>query len=184
MKMKSILAAVIIALGFTAANAQIKLGGNLSLVVPMGDFLGKDYANMGMGFGLGVTGTYMLNDNMGVGAGLGYNVMSNKDDSKGKLSIVPIVGNFTYYFATEGIKPYAGLDLGIYMMKTSYDGTEINSLNKIGFAPTVGAEYDLSDILALNANIKYNYIMGDKDKTADKAVTPLSVNVGVVYTLK
>jgi len=183
MKIKSLLLVAIIAMSF-AANAQIKLGAGLGLAIPMGDFLGKDYTNMGMGFGLNVTGTYMLNDNMGVGAGVGYYTMSNKDDSKGKINITPVVGNFTYYFGGDAIKPYAGADLGIYMVKGEYDGTEVFSLSQIGFAPTVGAEYGLNDMLAINANLKYCYITGDKTKTDDKAITPLVISVGIIYTLK
>jgi outer membrane protein W len=183
MKIKSLLLVAIIAMSFVA-NAQIKLGAGLGLAMPMGDFLGKNYANVGMGFGLNVTGTYMLNDNIGVGAGVGYYSMANKDDSKAVLKIVPIVGNATYYFAGDAIKPYVGLDLGIYSVKFDYDGTNLLSISKIGFAPTVGAEYGLNDMLSLNANLKYNYIMGDKTKTDDKAVTPLTINVGVIYKMK
>jgi outer membrane protein W len=162
------------------ANAQIKVGAGLGIALPMGDF--GDMAKMG--FGGGVSGKYMLNDNMALGLGVGFYSFSPKNSISGydvKYSIMPIAASFTYYFATEGFKPYAGADLGFYSFKTkvTYSGASAStSVSKLGFAPTVGFEYGLSDALALDVNAKYNYIT-----TEGSALTYVGVNVGLVYSL-
>jgi opacity protein-like surface antigen len=177
-KITAICALVLIS--FTA-NSQIKVGVSGGIAMPMGDF--GDLCKMG--FGGGVTGKYMLNETMAVGASIGYQMFGPKEELPSgydfKLAIMPIVGNFTYYFGTEGFKPYAGIDAGFFMAKTTIkiagvEGSESSS--DMGFAPTVGFEYGLSDKLALDVNAKYNYIM-----TEGTATTYLGVNVGVLMSL-
>jgi len=159
------------------ANAQIKLIGGVGLAMPMGDF--ADVAKTG--FGINVGGKYMLNEKMAVGANLGYFMMGEEIDGV-KISVMPIMGSFTYYFGSEGFKPYAGVDLGFYSSKAKYDdnlGMDDDSETDFGFAPTVGFEYGFSDNLALDVNAKYNYINSDPD-----AQSFIGINVGIVYTLK
>lgn len=166
-----------------SASAQIKVNVGGGLALPMGDF-GDGFK---MGYGVNVGGKYMLNEKMAVGASLGYFMFTPKDEVEGidvKFSMMPIVGNFTYYFGTEGFKPYAGADLGFYMWKFKQEGefmgipfdVEDNG-SDIGFAPIVGFEYGFSDKLALDVNAKYNYVM-----TEGEASTYVGINVGVSYS--
>jgi hypothetical protein len=193
--MKKILLALSIAVMAFSTNAQqIKLGGNLGLAVPMGDF--GDVA--GTGFGFSATGKYMLNEQMAVGANLGYYGFGEKEYSVGYgtvkvgYSIIPVTGLFHYYFLTEGLKVYAGGDLGFYSCKAtvttpSYSaygytvagGTASTSETKIGFAPTVGVEYPINDMLSFEGNLKYQYIA-----TSGTAITAFGINVGILYNLK
>jgi outer membrane protein W len=160
------------------SNAQMKLGVGGGLGLPMGDM--GDY--MKMGFGANVSGKYMLNDNMALGLNLGYHMFSAKDEFGGsdvKFTVIPIAPSFTYYFATEGFKPYVGTDLGFYMCKSKNDITGYDeSATKLGFAPTVGFEYELSDKMGLDVNAKYNYIT-----TEGSATTYIGINVGLVFGL-
>lgn len=157
-----------------SASAQIKVNVGGGLLFPTGDF--ADVAKMG--FGANVGGKYMLNEKMAVGANIGYFMMGEELDGV-KISIMPITGNFTYFFGGEGFKPYVGADLGFYMSKVKYDdsfGMDDESESDLGFAPVVGFEYGLSDKLTLDVNAKYHYI-----NTEDDATKAFGINVGVVF---
>jgi outer membrane protein W len=158
------------------ANAQMKIGVGGGIGLPMGDF-GDVFK---MGFGGGVSGKYMLNDNLALGVGIGYMTFSAKDEFGGsdyKYSVIPITASVAYYFATEGFKPYVGADFGMYMGKVKTPVGDASG-SDLGFAPTVGFEYDLSESMALDVNAKYNYIMSE-----GSATTILGVNVGLVFAL-
>ncbi len=171
---KKITLAVAVVLFAFVANAQIKLMGGASLLSPMGD--AADMFKLSYGFNVG--GKYMLNDKMAVGANIGYIMMQPKEKIDGvTFSMMPIAGSFTYYFGTEGFKPYAGVDLGYYTTKISGGGMSVSE-SDLGFAPTVGFEYGFSDKLGLDVNAKYHYIMTEGDAT-----TALGINIGVYYNL-
>jgi outer membrane protein W len=173
-KITAICALVLLTL---SANAQIKVGAGAGIQLPMGTF--GDMFNMG--FGGAATGKYMLKENIAVGATIGYGMFSAKDNFGGsdmKFTIMPIAASLSYYFATEGFKPYVGADLGFYMWSIKYSGTKVGDGSDLGFAPTVGFEYDLSESMALDVNAKYNYIMTEGDAT-----TSLGVNVGLLFAL-
>ncbi|HEX2937163.1 MAG TPA: OmpW family outer membrane protein [Bacteroidales bacterium] len=135
-------------------------------------------------FGINVGGKYMLNDNMALGLDLGYQMFSAKEEVDGvstKFSIIPIAPSFTYYFATEGFKPYVGANVGFYMWKAKAEfmGASISTTaTKLGFAPVLGFEYALGEKMGLDVNAKYNYIT-----TEGSATTYLGINVGLVFGL-
>ena len=170
---KITLVAAIILFAF-GVNAQIKLNAGASLVLPMGDF-GDAFKTS---FGFNVGGKYMLNDKMAVGANIGYVMLQPETKISGvTYSMMPIVGSFTYYLGGEGFKPYAGIDLGYYIIKASGGGISI-STSDFGFAPTVGFEYGFSDKLSLDVNAKYHYIMSDPD-----ASSAVGIIIGIAYAL-
>lgn len=173
--------AVLAALTFlsVAASAQIKIGADLNVGMPTSSDFG-DYA--GTGFGGGINAKYMFNENMGAGLGFSYLSFPGKDFADGiNFTIMPITANFTYYFMTETLKPYAGIDLGLYTASSDADGAESES--DFGFAPVVGMEYAFTDALALNVNLKYNYIMSKDDDKGTEDTSFLGINVGIVYSL-
>ncbi len=153
-----------------AVNAQIKVGANFGLQLPLGTF--GDGADMGIGGN--ITGEYMITENIGAGLGFGYYSFGYKgvDES---ATVMPITASGSYYFLTEGFKPYAGVELGAYMLGSSFEGASTETY--FGFAPVVGAQYDLTESFGLNANLKYNYILSEGDATST-----FGINVGVVYT--
>ena len=178
--MKKVLLALAVVMFAFSVNAQVKIGVSGGIALPMGDF-GTAYK---MSFGGGVTAKKMLGDKMAIGLGLSYIMLSPTDEMKAAYggadvttSYMPINASFTYYFATEGFKPYAGIDLGYYMFRSSYGGLTV-STSDIGFAPTVGFEYGFSDKMALDVNAKYHYIM-----TEGSASSMVGVNVGLVFAL-
>ena len=167
-------------------TTRFKLGIDAGIQLPMGDF-GKE---VNIGFGGELSGKYMVNKNIGVGVGVGYYTFGIKkevlDDGadKGNASILPIIGNFSYYFGKNTFKPYVGADLGLYMARTSYSGevdgekaSESSSVSGFGFAPVIGFEYALSKNLGLDVNAKYNYITN-----IDPKISQPNINIGIVYS--
>ena len=182
-----------------AANAQIKVGINGGVQLPMGKF--SDYSKTG--FGGGISGKYMLNPNMGVGLNVGFYSFDGKElgdgvllSSKLKSTIIPITANYTYYFGEGTLKPYVGVDLGLSMVKAKstvsalgFSSSSDSTVTKFCFAPVVGAEYSLNENLALDLNVKYNCILdgaADIKSTESKTAmaTTLGINLGLVYTIK
>ena len=173
------------------ANAEgIKLGVNGGLQLPMGDF-GE---GLNLGFGGGISGEYLVNENIGIGLNAGYYIFG-VDGADINLGYIPVALNGRYYFTTEGFKPYGGIDLGLYTISTPAQtftetmdmgplGTqtiemEIPSVSasNFGIAPVLGFQYDFSDALALDVNAKYNLIFSEGASTSI-----LGFGVGIVYT--
>ena len=88
---------------------------------------------------------------------------------------MPITALFEYSFSDNDFSPYAGADIGIYRFGFS-GGGESSANGYFGLAPVVGFNYNLSDKLLLNANLKYHYIMTEGESTS-----AFGVNAGVCY---
>lgn len=183
--MKKLLLIVAVAFFAISVNAQIKLGANLGLSLPTGDF-GDSFK---AGFGGGVMGKYALNDKMAVGLNIGYYSHKAKDAAGGSdvtFSYMPITGSFQYFLGTEGFKPYVGADLGFYSCKAktpsvTYMGVTVGGTTTetdFGFAPVIGFEYGLSESLALDVNAKYHMI-----STSGSSTNAIGINVGLLYSL-
>lgn len=164
----TILLAIVLIAGFTTTSkAQISIGAKAGIALPMGTF--GDFYNMG--FGGSAIGEYSLNDNMSVGLNIGYYSFGAKTDvGDFKLSIIPIVADFKYFFMTEGFMPYVGAGLGMYMSSVNIDGAESSS--DFGFSPKVG--FWMGDGFKYGACIDYN-IISDANH--------LGISVGVIYPL-
>ena len=170
-KLMTILLAIVLIAGFTTTSkAQISIGANVGLAMPMGDW--SDGYNMG--FGGSANGEYALNDNMSLGLNIGYYSFGGKTDGY-SWSFIPIVADFKYSFMTEGFMPYAGLGLGMFMGTSKVDFMGISmsaSESKFGFVPTAG--FWMGDSFKWGASLKYN-IVSD--------VSYLGINVGIIYPL-
>ncbi len=181
--MRKIQILLVVVLAFLAlnVNAQINIGATIGAQLPMGSF-GDGYKT---GFGFNAVGKYMLKENMAVGLNLGYSAFGSDVDGVSS-SMMPITGLFEYHFGSGALKPYVGADLGMYRfgykMEMEIMGEKISESGSemyLGFAPTGGILYGMSDKLSLCANLKYNYVMSEGD-----AATFLGINVGIVYKIK
>ena len=176
------------------ANAQIKVGVGGGIQLPIGDFGDENIMGAKIGFGGGVSGEYMVNENIGVGVSGGYYMFGGpeakfeeegiKMELSNSYSLIPIVANAKYYFATEGFKPYGGVDVGIYMFGVTSEVSVLGisqsataSTTEFGAAPVFGFQYDFSDALALDVNAKFNMIFA----TGTTLMAP-GLNVGIVYS--
>ena len=152
------------------AHAQLSLGVTGGIFNQGVSSDGERYSNNLLGFNL--AGKFGLNDNkMRVGLNIGYFF-----DSEDGLTIFtqPITGLFEYSFSDASFSPYAGIDAGIYRMGASSDGGSASE-SELGFAPVAGFNYEISDRMDLNVNIKYMYILTDGNST-----TGVNANAGIV----
>jgi len=176
MKSIKILVLAIFSLFAVNTQAQMSIGVTGGIALPMGDF----GTALNMGFGGGLVGKYMLNENMAVGANVGY-IQFSTDLDGFSTSMMPITGLFEYYLGSGSFKPYLGADLGMYNLSVTvtYLDTEISASEMyFGFAPTAGFLYGINDNMAFNVNAKYHYVM-----SGDGSSTFLGVNLGLIYTL-
>jgi hypothetical protein len=149
------------------AKAQVSVGANLGMFKSFTE--GSDAQ---LGFNL--YGKYSINDKIRVGGNLGYYFKSyDFFGSKLRSFTMPITALFEYSFSDNDFSPYAGADIGIYRFGLSGGGGDV--LN-FGLAPVVGFNYNLSDKLLLNGNLKYHYIMSEGESTS-----AFGVNAGVCY---
>ena len=168
-----VFAAIMIA--STNVNAQISVSANLGL-------LSNTAAESEGTLGLNLEVKYDISDALRVGASAGY--YSKSDELNGiKVSsnTMPICGLVEYSFSDGKVSPYAGANFGLYKfgerLGGSYKYLNVSS-GYFGLAPVVGANYSLSDNLAINANAKYHYVI-----TEGEASSLYSINVGVSFFL-
>lgn len=159
-------AGIVAATMFTS-NAQISVGLTGGVGLPMGDFGDKAKLNLGTGFGGGITARYWLNEKMAVGLNASYFSFTPNDIPSGataSMSVLPISAGFDYYFMEEGIKPFAGLELGIVnnSISSSSSGIDVTG-SKTGLivAPVLGVAYGITDAIDVSLNAKYMYGMTD-----------------------
>jgi outer membrane protein W len=183
MKKLQIIAFLLLGLIAFNVSGQISVGATIGAQLPMGDF--SDIAKTGFGFN--AMGTYSLDDNMAVGLNIGYNQFGKveipffEETETITYSMIPITGLFHYYFSNGTLRPFAGADLGLYSMgaKVKFMGVETSdSKTYFGFAPTVGAMYELNDDVFLCGNLKYHYVSSE-----DIASTWVGINVGAVIKI-
>jgi len=171
-KLMTFFLAILLIAGFSGkVNAQIGIGANAGIAMPMGDF-GDVYD---MGFGGSAYGQYSLSETMTIGLNIGYYSFGGKVSSDFSWSYVPVVADFKYILSTENFKPYVGLGLGFYnaTSKVNMLGVSLSaSENKIGFAPMAG--FWMGEGFKWGANLSYN-IVSD--------ASYLGINVGIVYPL-
>lgn len=173
------------------ANAQIALGAQGGLSVPLGTF--GDAANVG--FGGNLQGSYFVNPKLAVGANFSYYTFGAKNVPSGISASATILGltpNVQFFFTEEGFRPYVGTDLGYYILGSSVSGGGVSistSEGYFGIAPHAGFLYSFSSNLALNFNIKYNLVFSGKTETVSGVkvetsnAASLPINIGILYTL-
>lgn len=175
--MKKILLSIAMVVAGAAAYAQISVGAYGGAALPMGDLSDAKWKT---GFGGGISGRYWLNDNMAAGVNIGYYSMSNETFSGASLSFMPITAAFDYYFMTEGLKPYAGLELGMTnaTSKIEFFGvTAEASEANFSYGIVVGAAYGINDNMDVFANLKYFSVL------SDPSMNILPINVGINYKI-
>jgi hypothetical protein len=77
------------------------------------------------------------------------------------INSFPLMGVFHYYFGEPGnVNAYVGAGVGVYYIKQRFEigllATERNNWH-LGFAPEFGINVPVSDSIAANINVVYNY---------------------------
>jgi hypothetical protein len=174
--MRSITFIIILLFAFGFAHGQIQVGATVGAQFPTGDF--GDGAKIGIGFN--IVGKYMINDHIAVGLNSGYSRFDTQIDGL-SCTMIPVTGLFEYHFGVQNLRPYIGVDAGVYNYGARIEflgASESGSKTYFGFAPTGGILYGISDRLSFIANVKYNYVMAEVS-----AATWLGINAGLILRL-
>lgn len=162
--MKKSLSILILLIALSAiANAQygsfrsfrIDLGGTYSN--PGGDELDA-------GFGFYVNPKFHMNDNLLLGAKYeSIALAATDDDFLDVPTLVCYAATFDYYVCNDNLRPFAGVDLGIYELGTITttlmgQSSEIDLESKFGIAPKIGLSYGHFDIC-----LQYNLILDQNE---------------------
>lgn len=190
---KTIVLVVFVILVFTTtAKAQINVGVNAGVAMPMGSFGQVE----NMGFGGYATAAYSVNSKISLGFNLGFYAFKGTDypaGSKPSARIIPIFADFKYFLNTEGFMPYVGTGMGVYMTYSSVttpasDAVTVGGVikepaklsiehltnsKKFGVSPTVG--FWLGDDFKYGASVTYHIIFSD--------YSYIGINVGIIYLL-
>lgn len=169
--MKKLVLSVATALLFAfGGNAQIQVGATTGLM----RFSAAGTSSAINYLGVSVQGKYEISDVLRVGANIGY---YGKSESGASSSVMPITGLAEYTHKMDKLTPFGGVELGLYRNAVSFSGMTVSTTN-LGFAPVVGAEYEINEQLNILGNVKYNYIL-----TSGASTSALGLNIGVVYKL-
>lgn len=174
--MKKVLITVLLATGIAVSSfSQIKIGVNLGANIPANGFTGYS-----VGFGGYVNGRYVFaDDKVAVGADLGYFTVGTPI-SEIKVSMLPILGAFEYFFTNSGFKPFVGLKAGFVTTTIKSDlpffGSISVSSSSFAVGPQVGFAYGINDNLDLNLTAQYLYIA-----STGSATGILPITAGISY---
>lgn len=135
--------------------------------------LGASYANPGgdeldAGFGFYVNPKFHMNDNLLLGVKYESTAIGATDDNFLDVSsIVCYASTIDYYVSTNNLRPFAGVDIGIYdlgsISPTVMNKTvEIELGSKFGIAPKIGFSYGHLDF-----TLQYNMIFDQDDNYDD-----------------
>ena len=170
-----------------STSEKFRLGLNGGLLYPIGK---EKEAKTYLFFGGGISGEYLIMPNIGVGLSASfYGYQVKKEGAKFTASLIPVTltGKY-YYFLTESLQPYGGVDVGLYTIgwKAKEQGLSVSDSKPcFGLAPVVGLQYKLSNSLALDVNAKYSLTFpGEFLAPVILGLTTdnLGFNVGMVYT--
>lgn len=123
-----------------------------------------------------------------------YVIAGQKLSTSGTL--MPLTGTLDYYFLNGLIRPYAGLDAGVYFSKydAKYNGSTIlesSRRSNVGGAPRAGIVFAFGN-LGIQVEGIYHFIFGNKSKSATTGVDKIDfettsnfggVNVGIIFGL-
>lgn len=191
--MKKIFLSICILLSVHAvAKAQLSITPHIGTAFPVGTF--NSFTGTGLGFGL--EATYALNDNLRVGVavdryqfdaqipGLNLDVLGIKLLGNTKFNVTPITGTVQYILPGEVLRPYIGLEAGVY----NFSINKLSGINRsyYGLAPTVGVLYPINDRLDFFANTKFQTVFVDEnisigDFSMKQNIYFIPVNVGVSF---
>jgi hypothetical protein len=192
--MKRIL--LLLAICFSAGLVQaqgITLGIDGGYGIPQGDF-GDAYSGGG---GAELRARVYPMDKLHIGVNAGYFVYPAATTVSGALlsadgnySVIPITAGVEYYFFDKIVKPYAGLDVGLYLnsFKSTVEvlgtkSTATTSESYFGLAPNAGVMFGLSPITNLNVGIKYPTIFGKNAQDETETQSFLMFQVGLHFKI-
>lgn len=171
------LVAGLLAFSSNTAQAQVQIGVNGNVAIPLGPEFFSD--NFNAGFGGTLKARYMLSEQASVGVDVSYFSFGVDGDADFNLTVLPITANFDYAFSTEAFQPYIGAGFGIAILDaTGDDAVGAESESDFVISPYVGFKYFFSDAAGLNFQAGYQVILTEGDATSH-----LPIGVGVFFNL-
>ena len=154
--MKKILFTICLITGlYAAAQAQVSITPRASLSMPQG--LLDNIAGNGFGYGLDLD--YAINDNFRVGVSASQHrfnaeVLGFSIDAV-NFKVTPITATVKYVLPGAGIRPYIGLEGGMYNFNVGAVG--FNTTREYwGLAPSLGVLYPVNDKIDFFASAQYH----------------------------
>ncbi|WMJ71571.1 outer membrane beta-barrel protein [Cytophagaceae bacterium ABcell3] len=169
-----------------AQVGQVGFGASAGVNLPVGT-LGDRY---NASFGVQGSFRYQAMEEVVIGLNAGYNRFSiGSAFSRGSQDFIPVTGFFEYYLSDESIRPYIGLDAGVYIYRGSQWVSGINQLTvqteaKFGAAPVFGLLFETAERFYVNGSVRYNYVMNTLEgSNVSRPYSWFGLNVGIVYML-
>jgi hypothetical protein len=192
--MKRILLLLAICCSAGLVQAQgITLGIDGGYGIPQGDF-GELYSGGG---GAELRARVYPMDKLHIGVNAGFYVYPDATTANGApisidrtYSVIPITAGVEYFFFDKIVKPYVGMDLGLYLNSVKSTVEVLNnkttstvSESYFGLAPNAGVMFGLSPITNLNVGIKYPTIFGKNAQDETETQSFLMFQVGLHFKI-
>lgn len=170
---------------YAAAQAQVSVTPRASFTMPQG-FMSNIAGN---GFGYGLDLDYAVNDNLRIGASFsqqrfnaeiaGFNI--NAVDFK----VTPITASVKYVLPGTTLRPYIGLQGGIYNFSAGAIGFDITR-EYWGLAPSLGVLYPINDKIDFFADAQYHIMYLNEnipiaDFNINQDIKFIPINVGLSF---
>ncbi|AUD01325.1 outer membrane beta-barrel protein [Spirosoma pollinicola] len=161
-------------------NAQAQFQANVN-----GNFLAATEKGSSFSDGLwggGVTVRYFVNPNLAIGLNGRYFTKSNSasfvfdpgsgtnGSVKASGNLLMVTGQAEYFFSESALRPYVGLEAGLYRAAATVEITNgIQTLksadndSKFGVAPKVGLQYAVAPSFGINADAGYHIVFTEGD---------------------
>lgn len=158
--------------GAKAQQGEILGGVNLGYMLPIGKF--GDAVDGGLGYGL--SGKYFVTDNISAGINANYFALALKGNSSYSVTSTQFHVSGDYFFMTDEVRPYAGIDFGLTQYKFETFGAELKE-NYLSYGVGGGLMYFFNDNFAGNGMVRYNSI------NSEEASNYISIGLGVTYKI-
>jgi hypothetical protein len=163
-----------------ASKEEMKIGGDIGLGMPMGDFGDA----VSTGFGINGVFSYFVNPQLIVTGTLGYWSFSAKGSNSTTsltFSTIPLNGGIQYRFNKGKFQPFISAETLLFFNSVSltYLGySQSDSKTEFGFIPGFGAAFPLENDIEIRAAIKYTIIF-----TSGSNTTFLGIMGGVHFRI-
>ena len=166
--------------GHLKAQVQLNLTGNHFSPIESGSKFSDGF------WGGGATLRYFISPKFAVGLNGRYFTRSESTAFNGgtasvKAAVVIVTGQAEYFFTESALRPYVGLESGLYHSSLSVDVpgliSDSESFNDFGVAPKVGLQYLISPGFGLNVDAGYHLIFSDGETSKS-----LLLGAGVFFT--
>lgn len=187
---KRFLLICLLALPFAMQAQGILFGFDAGYGVPVGDF--SESSKGGLGGELRARFYPKDNFMVGINAGAYYYALKDNnglDNLKGGTTLIPITAGFEYFFFTTIVKPYIGVDVGLYnssfkqTFKVLGQEMEVSDSNSnFGVAPNIGVMIGAGGT-NLNACIKYVNVFGEDAAGDTQTSSMLLYQLGIAFKI-